>query len=120
MDSGTRLPLLGDIVPVGVVRSVYSVGDFLIALGGFLIPFMWLQTPSEGALTRREVRSPNFAFFWLAQVISKFGDPITLVGLTYVTYRQTHSALLTAVAVLIATIPNADELAASASDLVLS
>ena len=107
MDSSTRLPLLGDIVPVGVVRSVYSVGDFLIALGGFLIPFMWLQSPSEGVFTRREVRSPNFAFFWLAQVISKFGDPITLVGLTYVTYRQTHSALLTAVAVLIATIPNA-------------
>ena len=107
MDPSTRLPFLGDIVPVGVVRSVYSVGDFLIALGGFLIPFMWLQSPSEGALARREVRSPNFAFFWLAQVISKFGDPITLVGLTYVTYRQTHSALLTAVAVLIATIPNA-------------
>ncbi|HEV2011116.1 MAG TPA: MFS transporter [Candidatus Limnocylindria bacterium] len=107
MGPGTRLPFLGDIVPVGVVRSVYSVGDFLIALGGFLIPFMWLQSPVEGELTRYEVRSPNFAFFWLAQVISRFGDPITLVALTYVTYRQTHSALLTAVAVVIATIPNA-------------
>ena len=107
MGQGTRLPFLGDIVPVGLVRSVYSVGDFLIALGGFLIPFMWLQSPVEGQLTRQEVRSPNFALFWLAQVISRFGDPITLVALTYVTYRQTHSALLTAVAVVIATIPNA-------------
>jgi MFS family permease len=107
MGPGTSLPFLGDIVPVGLVRSVYSVGDFLIALGGFLIPFMWLQVPAEGELTRHEVRSPNFAFFWLAQVISRFGDPITLVCLTYVTYRETHSALLTAVAVVIATIPNA-------------
>jgi MFS family permease len=107
MVPGTRLPFLGDIVPVGLVHSVYSVGDFLIALGGFLIPFMWLQAPAEGELMRHEVRSPNFAFFWLAQVISRFGDPITLVALTFVTYRQTHSALLTAVAVVIATIPNA-------------
>jgi MFS family permease len=107
MGPGTRLPFLGDIVPVGLVRSVYSVGDFLIALGGFLIPFMWLQGPTEGDLARHEVRSPNFAYFWLAQVISRFGDPITLVALTYVTYRQTHSALLTAIAVVIATIPNA-------------
>ncbi|HAF11357.1 MAG TPA: hypothetical protein DCK98_14920 [Chloroflexi bacterium] len=107
MVPGTRLPFLGDIVPVGVVRSVFSVGDFLIALGGFLIPFMWLQSPVEGELMRHEVRSPNFAFFWLAQVISRFGDPITLVALTYVTYRQTHSALFTAMAVVIATIPNA-------------
>ncbi len=107
MGPATKLPFLGDIVPVGIVRSVYSVGDFLLALGGFLIPFIWLQSPVEGAVAKRDVRSPNFAFFWLAQVISRFGDPITLVGLTYVTYRQTHSALLTAIAVLIATIPNA-------------
>src|SRR5207253_176930 len=40
MGPDTHLPFLGDIVPVGLVRSVYSVGDFLIALGGFLIPFM--------------------------------------------------------------------------------
>ncbi len=107
MGPDTRLPFLADIVPVGFLRSVYSVGDFMIALGGFLIPFMWLQSPVQGELTRYEVRSPNFAFFWLAQVISRFGDPITLVALTYVTYRETHSALLTAIAVVIATIPNA-------------
>ena len=103
----TRLPFLADIVPVGLARSVYSVGDFLIALGGFLIPFMWLQAPVGADSGRHEVRSPNFAFFWLAQVISRFGDPITLVALTFVTYQQTHSALFTALAVLIATIPNA-------------
>ncbi|MDQ6872914.1 MAG: MFS transporter [Gemmatimonadota bacterium] len=106
MTQGTRLPFLGDIVPLGLIRSVYSVGDFLIGLGGFLIPFIWLQAPVTGG-TRHDVRSPNFAFFWLAQVISRFGDPITLVALTYVTYRETRSALLTAVAVVIATIPNA-------------
>jgi MFS family permease len=106
MGDQTQLRFLADIVPVGFARSVYSVGDFLIALGGFLIPFMWLQAPA-GADSRHDVRSPNFAFFWLAQVISRFGDPITLVALTFVTYRQTQSVLLTALAVLIATIPNA-------------
>jgi len=107
MSDQTILRFLGDIVPVGLVRSVYSVGDFLIALGGFLIPFIWLQAPVEADRGRQEVRSPNFAFFWLAQVISRFGDPITLVALTFVTYRETRSALFTALAVLIATIPNA-------------
>jgi MFS family permease len=107
LDAASRLPFLADIVPVGFVRSVYSVGDFLIALGGFLIPFMWLQPETALAQSRHAVRSPNFAYFWLAQVISRFGDPITLVALTFVTYRQTHSALLTALAVLTATIPNA-------------
>ncbi len=107
LESGTRLPLLADIIPVGIGHAVYSVGDFLLAFGGFLIPFMWLQeSPATGA-ARREIRSANFAFFWLAQVISRFGDPITLVALVFVTYRATQSALLTAVAVAIATLPNA-------------
>jgi len=43
----------------------------------------------------------------MGQAISRFGDPITLIALTYVTYRATQSALLTALAVLTATIPNA-------------
>src|SRR5258707_2099521 len=107
LTAGTRLPFLADIVPVGLARSVYSVGDFMIALGGFLIPFMWLQADAGAGSDRRDVRSPNFAFFWLAQVISRFGDPITLVALTFITYRQTHSALFTALAVVIATVPNA-------------
>jgi MFS family permease len=67
---------------------------------------MWLQ-PAAVSVKERTVRSPNFAFFWAAQVISRFGDPITLVALVYLTYRETNSALWTAIAVLIATIPNA-------------
>ena len=100
-----HLPFLSDIIPFGVAHAVYSVGDFLIAFGGFLIPFMWLQPPADAR--SHSVRSANFAFFWLAQVISRFGDPITVVALMFVTYRATHSALLTAVAVGVATIPNA-------------
>jgi MFS family permease len=103
----TIFPFLADIIPVGIVPSVYSVGDFLIAFGGFLIPFLWLQASPEEVAVRHELRSTNFALFWLAQVISRFGDPITLIALTFVTYRATGSALLTALAVVITTIPNA-------------
>ena len=102
----TRLEFLSDVIPVGPVHSVLSLGDFLNALGGFLIPFMWLQPPAQ-ANAGRTLRSPNFAFFWAAQAVSRFGDPITLIALTYVTYRATQSALATALAVLIATIPTA-------------
>ena len=104
-DADTRLAFLSDTIPFGLGHSVYSLGDFLIAFGGFLVPFVSLQ--SDSVEHRQEVRSANFAFFWLAQVISRFGDPITLIALTYVTYRATQSALLTAVAVGVASIPNA-------------
>ncbi|HEV8656223.1 MAG TPA: MFS transporter [Candidatus Limnocylindria bacterium] len=112
LDPATRLPLLADIIPFAIgplafTRAVYSVGDFLLAFGGFLIPFMWLQEAPAVDAARREIRSANFAFFWLAQVISRFGDPITLVALVFVTYRATQSALLTAVAVAITIVPNA-------------
>lgn len=40
LDAGTRLSFLADIIPVGVVRSVYSVGDVAIAVGGFTVPFV--------------------------------------------------------------------------------
>ncbi|MDP9280843.1 MAG: MFS transporter [Chloroflexota bacterium] len=103
----TIFPFLADIIPVGIIPSVYSVGDFLIAFGGFLIPFLWLQASPEEVAVRHELRSTNFALFWLAQVISRFGDPITLIALTFVTYRATGSALLTALAVVITNIPNA-------------
>jgi MFS family permease len=53
------------------------------------------------------MRSPNFGALWLAQVASRFGDPITLIALAYVSYVRTHSALITALAVVMATIPNA-------------
>ena len=49
----------------------------------------------------------SFARFWAAQAVSRFGDPITLIALTIVTYRQTQSALYTALAVVIATLPTA-------------
>ena len=39
----TSLPWLSDVVPVELFRNVYSVGDFLIAVGGFLIPFSVLR-----------------------------------------------------------------------------
>jgi MFS family permease len=40
-------------------------------------------------------------------VASRFGDPITLIALAYASYVRTHSALVTALAVVMATIPNA-------------
>jgi MFS family permease len=92
----TVLPFLSDIVPVGLVHGVYSAGDLLIAFGGFLIPFVLLQPRAEPA--NRQLRSTNFAFFWLAQAVSRFGDPITTIALVYVSYRLTESALLSAVA----------------------
>jgi MFS family permease len=45
--------------------------------------------------------------FWLAQAISRFGDPITLIALATVMYDRTRSALFTALAVVIATVPTA-------------
>ena len=103
----TVLPFLADIIPVGIAGGLYSVGDVLIAFGGFLIPFLWLQASPEEVAARHELRSTNFALFWLAQVISRFGDPITLIALTFVTYRETQSALLTALAVVITSVPYA-------------
>jgi hypothetical protein len=41
-DSSVLVPL-SDVIPVGIVRNVYSVGDFLIAAGGFVVPFMLLS-----------------------------------------------------------------------------
>ena len=63
---------------------------------------MSTQTLANQLRTNRE-----FALFWLAQVVSRLGDPITLIVLAYVAYVRTGSALLTAVAVLITTMPGA-------------
>lgn len=49
----------------------------------------------------------GFRVFWLAQAISRFGDPITLIALATVSYQLTNSALFTALAVVIATVPTA-------------
>jgi MFS family permease len=52
-------------------------------------------------------RRSDFRLFWLAQAISRFGDPVTLIALATVTYIRTSSALFTALAVVIATVPTA-------------
>ena len=39
LSESTILSVLGDIIPVAPLRGVYSVGDFVIALGGFVVPF---------------------------------------------------------------------------------
>lgn len=56
---------------------------------------------------RSALQDQNFATFWLAQAITKFGDPITLIGLAAITYQLTGSALYTSAAVLVATLPQA-------------
>jgi MFS family permease len=55
------------------------------------------------------MNTPNrdFRVFWLAQATSRFGDPITLIALATVSYQLTNSALFTALAVVIATVPTA-------------
>lgn len=45
LDSSSRLPLLADVIPVPIVRGVYSAGDVLLAFGGFWVPFAWLRRP---------------------------------------------------------------------------
>ncbi|MGH2498600.1 MAG: DUF5317 family protein [Candidatus Limnocylindria bacterium] len=41
----TLLPFLADVIPVPLVRGVYSAGDVVIALGGFWLPFAALRRP---------------------------------------------------------------------------
>lgn len=62
---------------------------------------------TTGVAAIQLLRSPNFGGFWLAQVASRFGDPITLIALAYVSYVRTQSALITALAVVMVTLPNA-------------
>jgi uncharacterized protein DUF5317 len=40
LDSSTRFGALADVLPVAVVRSVYSVGDAYIAIGGLFVPLL--------------------------------------------------------------------------------
>ncbi|HEV2249101.1 MAG TPA: DUF5317 family protein [Candidatus Limnocylindria bacterium] len=42
LTGATVFPALADVIPVPIARSVYSLGDFCIALGGFLVPFVLL------------------------------------------------------------------------------
>ena len=43
LDAATRLPQLADVIPMAIFRNVYSVGDVLLALGGFWLPFAWMR-----------------------------------------------------------------------------
>lgn len=49
----------------------------------------------------------GFAFYWAAQAASRLGDPITLVALAALAYRLTESALVTTLAVVVTTLPQA-------------
>jgi hypothetical protein len=40
LDGEVRLALLSDVIPVALIKGVYSVGDVLIAVGAFLVPFV--------------------------------------------------------------------------------
>ena len=60
-----------------------------------------------GASAIAALRYPNFALLWSAQVISAFGDRITVFALAFVTWQLTRSALSTALAVVISTVPYA-------------
>lgn len=43
LTDATQLAALADVIPLGLARAVYSVGDFCIAAGGFLAPFILLS-----------------------------------------------------------------------------
>ncbi len=53
------------------------------------------------------LRAPNFALLWTAQVISGFGDKITLFALAFVTWELTRSALSTTLAIVVSSVPYA-------------
>jgi hypothetical protein len=38
LDGRTSLAVLADVIPMAAFRSVYSIGDLFIAIGGFLVP----------------------------------------------------------------------------------
>lgn len=58
-----------------------------------------------GATALQAFRSPNFSLLWAAQVVSGFGDKITVFALAFVTWELTRSAVSTTLAVVISTIP---------------
>ena len=43
MTERTLLPFLGDVLPFPLFRNVYSVGDVVLAAGGFWLPFRWIR-----------------------------------------------------------------------------
>ena len=43
LTKSTSLSLLADIIPLPPVRGVYSVGDVVLTVGGFWLPFAWMR-----------------------------------------------------------------------------
>lgn len=43
----TRLAFLSDVIYLPIFRNVYSIGDVVIAAGGFWLPFRWLRTKTR-------------------------------------------------------------------------
>lgn len=43
LTSSSAFGAFADVIPVALVHNVYSAGDFAIAAGGFLVPFMLLS-----------------------------------------------------------------------------
>jgi hypothetical protein len=43
LDTATRFPQLADVIPVALFRAVYSLGDVLLAVGGFWVPYAWMR-----------------------------------------------------------------------------
>lgn len=64
-----------------------------------------MVTPRPAAL--RALHFTRFGHLWLAGLVSGLGDKITLVALAYAGWSLTQSTLYTALAVVMATVPNA-------------
>jgi hypothetical protein len=45
LSATTQVAALADVIPIGIFRSVYSVGDVVTGAGGFWLPFAWLRRP---------------------------------------------------------------------------
>jgi uncharacterized protein DUF5317 len=44
IDPQTRFPFLSDVILLPVINNIYSVGDFLLALGGFWMAFSLVRS----------------------------------------------------------------------------
>lgn len=44
LTGATAFPLLADRIPLAPFRGVYSLGDVVLALGGFWLPFRWMRS----------------------------------------------------------------------------
>jgi MFS family permease len=49
----------------------------------------------------------NFALFWVSQSISGFGDQLTVIALAALVWNLTRSSLVTALVVIVSTVPHA-------------